>query len=148
MKPFVSTYDPKKVIITFGGVPITGFADGTFISITQENDSWAKKVGADGEVIRARSNDDTCEVTITLQQSSDSNIALSVVQATDRLTGFGMRPLIITDLNGVTIQSWMQAWIKKAPDWEYGKEASDRAWVLSTGQPAVTTYGGVIGTPV
>ena len=28
----VRTYDPKQVIITVGGVPMSGFADGTFLA--------------------------------------------------------------------------------------------------------------------
>ena len=141
----VKTYDPKKVIITFGGVPITGFADGTFIQVTQDADSWAKKVGADGEVVRAKSNDNTHTVTITLQQSSGSKDYLSTCLNLDKLTNKGMLPLVITDLNGTTLESWLQAWVSKDPDWEYAKEATDRAWVLMTGQAATTLYGGVNG---
>lgn len=33
--PIVRTYDPKLIIATFGGVPATGFASGTFLTITQ-----------------------------------------------------------------------------------------------------------------
>jgi hypothetical protein len=70
--PLVGTYDPKKVIITLGGVPIGGYADG-FVQIDPNSETWTKKVGADGEVARALSNDNTHTIQITLMQTSLSN---------------------------------------------------------------------------
>jgi hypothetical protein len=55
------------------GVPISGYADGTFVQVDPSGDSFAKKVGADGEVARSMSNDNTHTVVITLLQSSLSN---------------------------------------------------------------------------
>lgn len=130
----VATYDPKKVIITYGGIPIGGYADGTFLSVEPNAESWTKKVGADGEVVRAMSNDNTHTVTFTLQQSSESNKYLSNCKNMDKLTGQGMQSLSITDLNGETLFFWQQAWISTDPTYEYAKEATDRQWVLHTGQ--------------
>ncbi|MDR2952562.1 MAG: DUF3277 family protein [Treponema sp.] len=141
----VSNYDPKKVILTFGGVPITGFTEGTFIGIAaNDSDAFKKKVGADGEVGRAQSNDNTHNVTITLMQSSASNDYLSNIFNADRLSGTQMLPLSITDLNGKSLRSWPQAWIKGDPNWDFAKELSDRQWVLDTGQAATNVNGGLI----
>lgn len=142
MLEFVNTYDPKKVIITLGGVPITGFADGTFIQVDPNSATWEKKVGADGEVIRAMQNDNTHTVQITLQQSSASNDYLSSVMAADKLTGKGMLPLSITDTNGSTVAFWPQAWVQTDPSYGYAKEATDRQWTIHTGQIGGLNYGG------
>ena len=32
------SYDPKKVVVTIGGIPISGYADGTLISISRQNE--------------------------------------------------------------------------------------------------------------
>lgn len=128
------TYDPKRVIVTFGGVPIFGFADGSFVSVTAANDRFTKKVGADGEVARVRGNDDTSEVTITLMATSPSNTYLSQILGVDRLTNLGQLPLQIVDLSGSVLFFWPLAWIKKAPDVEFSKEVGDRAWVFDTDQ--------------
>ncbi len=140
----VKTYDPKKVIVTFGGVPITGFADGTFVQVDPNAESFTRKVGADGEVVRAKTNDNTHTVVITLQQSSASNSFLGNAYNTDKLTGAGMLPLSITDLNGGTIAFWPQAWIQTDPSWGYAKETTDRGWTLHTGQIATNAKGGAI----
>jgi arabinogalactan endo-1,4-beta-galactosidase len=142
--PLVTTYDPKRVIITFGGVPIGGFADGTFIQVDPNSESFTKKVGADGEVTRSMSNDNTHTVVITLQQSSLSNQYLSTCKNADRLTGLGMLPLNITDLNGASLFFWPQAWISTDPGWGYAKENTDRAWTFQTGQRATQNEGGTI----
>jgi len=140
----VITYDPKKVIVSYGGVPITGFAE-TFISITQPNDTFVKKVGADGEVGRSRSNDQTNEVTITLMGTSKSNAYLALMHAADKASNAGALPLLITDRSdGGCLFFWDAAWIKKNPDLEKGKEISDIAWVFDTGQPVSS----IISSPV
>lgn len=41
----VRTYDPKQVIITVGGIPMSGFADGTFLTVDRDDDQWAKVTG-------------------------------------------------------------------------------------------------------
>ena len=37
---------------------------------------------------------------------------------------------------------WDAAWIQTPPDAEFGNEATDRAWVLMTGQAITENYGG------
>jgi hypothetical protein len=142
--PIVTTYDPKKVIITFGGVPLGGFADGTFVQVDPSGDFFTKKIGADGEVTRSMSNDNTHTVAITLQQSSLSNQYLSTCKTADKLTGLGTLPLSITDLNGASLFFWPQAWINADPGWGFAKENTDRAWTFQTGQIATQNEGGTI----
>ena len=139
MNPLVMTYDPKKVIITFGGVPISGYADGTFVQIDPSGDSFTKKVGADGEVARSLSNDNTHTVQITLLQTSLSNNYLRTVMNADKLTGLGMLPLSFTDLNTMEVKFWPQAWVSVEPGTGRAKEDTDVQWTLHTGQLAAAT---------
>lgn len=132
----VKTYDPKKVIISFGGVNLSGFPDGTFIEVSPSGDAFVKVVGADGEVARGRSNDDTHEVTLTLLQTSASNSVLSSSLSRDKLLGTGKGPLSIKDIYGGSLYFWPEAWIKADPTISYAKEVGERAWVFDTGQVA------------
>jgi len=140
----VTTYDPKKVIITFGGIPISGFANGTFINVTPSSDRFSKVVGADGEVSRSKSADNTHEVTITLLQSSLSNQYLSGIESLDRITSKGILPLTVTDLNGGSLKFWPQAWITTDPDLGYAAEQTDRVWTFNTGQVAASNTGATL----
>lgn len=137
------TYDPKQVVVTFLGVPLQGFADGTFITITPSAERFTKAVGADGEVARGKSNDNTSEVTLTLIQTSESNTYLSSVQLADRTTNAGAGPLSIADLQGQSLFFTESAWIRQEPDVEYAKEVGERAWVFDTGQSASNVVGGI-----
>lgn len=138
----VKTYDPKLVTVIFGGVPISGFADGTFVTVTPAAERFTKTVGADGEVSRAKSNDKTAEVALTLIQTSPSNDYLSSILAIDNASNLGKLPLQIVDLSGTTVQSWSEAWLKQPPDLEFSKETGERAWMFDTGQPDVENFGG------
>ena len=143
--PLVGTYDPKKVIVNFGGNIMGGYADGTFVEIApNDGDGFKKQVGADGEVGRAQSADNTHQITLTLMQTSLSNQVLSTIRNTDKLTAKAILPLVITDLNGATLGSWPQAWIRGDPTWGYGKELTERQWTIDTGQQGDDNKGGVL----
>jgi hypothetical protein len=140
----LTTYDPKLVTVIFGGVPISGFADGTFVSIEPTSDRYSRVVGADGEVSRSKSVDNSHTVTITLMQSSASNQYLSLLLQIDEITNKSVLPLEVIDSSGTTMYHWPQAYIAKSPSWGYGKENTDRAWELQTGQASIANQGGTI----
>jgi hypothetical protein len=131
----LKTYDPKSLYASFGGVPLTGFADGTFINIVG-NAKFSSVTGADGLTSRAKSVDDSYEITITLQQTSVSNDYLSGVQKLDRLQNAGVLPLIIKDGEGTSLFFAESAWIEKDPDVAYSKEIENREWAFKTASAA------------
>lgn len=131
--PAVKTFDPKMVVITFGAIPISGYAEGTFVSVSRSGDAFAKSKGAGGDVERINRNQGDFEVTVTLQQTAAVNAELSAVLAADQVTNAGVFPLTIKDLLGNTLFFAPQAWIKKDPDWEDGDDLNSRAWVFDTG---------------
>jgi hypothetical protein len=140
----VKTYDPKKVIVTFGGNVIDGYADGTFVEVSpSDGDGFKKVVGADGAVGRSKSSDNTNQVSITLLQTSKSNDVLSTIRNTDKLTAKAIMPLSIVDLNGTSLFSWAEAWIKGDPTWSKEKEIKDYGWVFDTGQQSAANFGGL-----
>lgn len=126
------TYDPDKVIVTFLGIPMSGYADGTFISVERNEDAFALTVGADGETARTRNQNRSGTITLTLMQSSSSNDTLSAAAAADELTGLGIGALAIKDAFGTTLCIAPNAWIKKMPTTEFGKELANREWVFET----------------
>jgi len=126
----VKTYDPKGVVVSIGGSPISGYADGTFVNISRQNDTFTSVAGADGEVSRAKSNDKRGEMTLTLLQTSLSNDVLSALAVLDEKLGTGVVPIIVKDMSGLTIYFSGSGWIKKPADSEFGKEISNRDWVF------------------
>jgi hypothetical protein len=126
----VRTFDPKSVIVTIGGVPMSGYADGTFLEITADTQQFTKVVGADGYTTRVKSNNYGGVMTLTLSQSSPSNDVLSGFLNLDRTVNGGVVPILIKDLSGSTIVFSGTGWIQQFPDVTFGNEINNRAWTL------------------
>lgn len=126
----VNSYDPKSVVISVGGVPISGFADGTFLEVTADTQQFTKSVGADGFTTRVKSNNYGGVMTITLAQSSPSNDVLSGFLALDRALNAGVVPVLVKDMSGSTLFFAGTAWIQQFPDVVFGNEINTRAWIL------------------
>lgn len=142
--PIVRTYDPKLIIITFGPVIVSGYAEGTFLSIARNGDVFEKSKGADGSVDRINRNANDYSATLTLKQTSLTNDAFSLILKQDQLTNTGKYPLTVKDLNGTTLFFAPQAWIGKDPDPEYSDSLSAREWRLDTGNAQFTQGGNIL----
>jgi hypothetical protein len=136
----VKTYDPGRVVISFAGRLIGGYADGTFVAAERSEAAFGLVIGAGGEGCRVRSRNKSGKVTITLMASSLSNDVLSAIAAADELLGTGQGPLFIKDLNGTTLVAAASAWIEKMPNIEHGKELANREWVIAC--EAIELYAG------
>lgn len=138
---FVKTYDPKAVLVTYIGVPITGWADGTFIEIANRGgDRWATYVGSDGEVARSKNNDTTRRITLSLSQTSLSNTYLSGILAIDLATNNGFGPFEIKDPSSGFDLFVAQAWIVAPPPAGFAKTIGTRVWVLDTSQVSIEAF--------
>ena len=62
MSSKIKTYNPKEVVISAGPHIVTGIADDSFVTIEANGDGITKKVGCDGEIVRAVSPDGTYKV--------------------------------------------------------------------------------------
>ncbi len=128
----MKTYDPKKVIVIVGGAYITGFSPDSVVGVSRNSDNYKLVVGADGEGTRSRTNDRSGQITISLMQTSASNAVLSGYAIDDEQANAGVVPVTVTDLNGATLYQADQAWVKKPPKGDHGKEAKTREWILET----------------
>lgn len=68
----MNSYDAKNVTVTVDGVYITGFAEGTFVDASKDDDMIDTSVGAQGDVGVSENNSKLGTITITLQQTSPS----------------------------------------------------------------------------
>ncbi len=137
-------YDPGRVVASFKGIQILGFMDGTFISGERAEDAFEMAVGAQGDVTRVRNRNRTGTVTMTLQAASPSNDLLSAQAILDELSGIGYGPLLVKDLNGLTVIEAPIAWIKKSPTVEFGDEASGREWIFDCADLILVVGGAIL----
>jgi hypothetical protein len=136
----IATYQPDFVTVAFNGVPITGFAPGTFVSAARNNDTWNMSVGSGGDATRAKSGDRSGRVTITLLGSSKSNAALAAMAKIDERLGTQVAPLQVKDLSGDDLVFCGTAWIVKPPNIEKSNEETNREWIFETDD--LETYAG------
>lgn len=129
----VKTYDPKGVSLIVGGHIVQGYADGSFVKVSRNEDMFSTKIGADGEPSRTKSNNKSGLLEITLLQSSASNDVLSGYALADELSNSGQVPVMVKDNNGTSIYVSEAGWIKKMPDAELGKELGERTWIIECG---------------
>lgn len=137
----VRTYNPANVILTFGSVIASGYADGTTIAIERSAESFTRKKGIDGTVERVNTNSFDFTITLTLLQTSITNDALSAIHNSDIVNADGVYPLTIRDLGGTTLFSAPSAWIQQDPNEEFADDTTNREWVFGTG-PATKVTGG------
>lgn len=128
----VKTYDPGQVAVIVGGKIIGGFADGSVVKVSRNEDAYNLKVGVSGEGTRARSRNKSGKIEIMLMQSSDSNDVLSGFALADEASNSGAVPALVKDASGRSLASAATAWVKKYPDSEFKKEVDTRTWVFET----------------
>lgn len=126
-------YDPKDVTITFGNAGVlSGYADGTFVSIDFNEEFYTLQIGSDGEGTRSKTNNLSARVTVSLMQDSPSNDALSTILLTDLASNLVLHSMQIKDLNGTSLFNAEKMYIVKPPTSEFAREATGREWVFET----------------
>jgi len=130
MKP----YDSNQVSLIIGPINVdSGRAKGPFVRVENVSDDFGDDVGADGEVVRFKTNDDRATVTVILMQSSATNQAFSALRNADKLApnGAGVVPFMLKDNNSDTmLLEGKDCWIKKAPNVERGAEPGTVEWTF------------------
>ena len=126
-----ANYDPKDIEVIVAGSILGGFANSK-VTVKRDADIATDEVGANGDVARAINNDKRGEITITLLQTSKSNLVLSALAKADEFTGTGVFPVVIKDTRGNDLHVAPQTWIKSYPETAYNKGVENRVWTLRT----------------
>lgn len=133
-------YDPKRIMISVGALVVTGFIDGTFVTITPDGDNFSMYKGADGMISRANLNPSTAILKISLAQTSPANDVLSDMMKVDITTSQSTFPIVVQDLSGTTMHTAASCWIIKQPEQKFGKNINAIEWEIQ-----LTGYTGHIG---
>lgn len=127
-------YNLHELTLRVGGISIDGGGAGEdeFV-VVPESEDWTKVVGAGGEVVYSRNNDESAEIEIVLLQTSSGNDALSALRLVQRsgpgLPGAG--PFYLSDRNGRTRYEGAVAIIMNSPEGSFGSQARERRWKIS-----------------
>jgi hypothetical protein len=138
----LGTYLPDQVAFIACGIPITGFAAGSFITVERNEDSFEFTPGAwPGSGCRSRKNNFSGRFTFTLLQSSADNLKLSALIALDEATGNGIAPTTLKDNSGTSLYAAAESWIVKPANGENGTEVTNREWIVESNLVAMGVGG-------
>lgn len=126
----VKTYIAAEVQVVIGSRALRGKSEGTFVKVARDEDSFTKKVGADGEVTRAKTSNRSGTIEVTLDQSSEDNAYLQQLVNTDENTSNGIVPAKIIDSSGTYVAIAAEAWVRKPSDAEMGRDVKERTWIV------------------
>ena len=140
--PTIFNYCPESVNCLIGGIiPITGFVDGTFISVDKDEMPYSSIRMPDGTVARKKNNSQTYTITITLHNGAETNNLLTKMWQIDELTDRGKFPLLIKDQSGSDLLFSTESWIEGIPSMTKSNAIDSRVWVIKSAY-AVINIGG------
>ena len=151
----VSTYSPCDVSVIYGLKHISGFMEGSFVSIKRETPIFNHQRSMDGHCAISVQKYSTYTVTLTLAQTSDSNQFLHSLQklmlksltkldSTSPFSGLsslsGIKttvsnvisklPFIIKDGSGNSVFFARDVWLDTEPDVTYSAGMESRTWTI------------------
>ena len=142
MSNILANYSPEDVTVLLGGFhQLSGFAEGTFLTISKASPIYITRESSDGVVSRTHRNSQVYDVSLILHQASESNQTLAYTARLDELTNMGKFPLLIKDQLGSTMFFSMTSWIESIPDSSFSTDVETRTWNIKCSQ-AVFNLGG------
>lgn len=144
----VTTYSPEFTDLIISNevmnFTVTGFAEGTFISIEPFEDRITASYGSKGEPYRAVSATRAFDLTATLSQTSHSNDILTLLLRNDRETLDGTFTVTLKDGSGTTIFTERCAYIGTEPSQTFagGGTLESREWTIHLPNPEGYMIGG------
>lgn len=134
-------YNPKDVTFVFAGVVAQMVTEDGGITFTRNSDAYTLATAIDGIPTRVKSNNLSGRFTVTLQQSSPTNLEYSALATADEINGTGKGPVFLRDASGTSLVTAVTAWIVKRPDLSFNNSLQDRQWVFETGYATVVNGG-------
>lgn len=131
----VATYSPKNMVITLGGLPITGFSDSDMVTISLDEPKFAKYNSVDGAISRSHNVADAGRFVFSLNQTSSANQLFSSALQLDLANPDGSNTFTVgvrdENTSGTgTYYLGTGAWVEGMPESGYAKEIGVREWVV------------------
>lgn len=129
------TYSPSEVNVVWFGIPFTGFANDTFISLSRANDLVTETDGIDSVGLTVNPNK-RGEIEVTLMQNSVTHSLLGEVASLFENASVLERDqyittMLVTDFSGSVLYKAENAYIKNYPTSELsGNDQTPKTWTF------------------
>jgi len=126
----LTQYNPARVLVTFFGGPIRGYAPGTFINARRDAPVWKTVRGTNAEMRRVKQKSKSGTVSLTLRHSHPLNQVLGGLVLTDEISAAIVGPLTITDLLAGSGAVTLDAYIAEYPPLTYSQGEPNITWTF------------------
>lgn len=126
----IEQFDPKEVAVVAAGMPLTGFADGTFVTCGRVEDIYTESVGAQGNVTRNRNRDPRGEIRVTLKGESPSNLVLQELALSSGTFPVQVLRIGSTYARQTFLAGGTEAWLQTNPGRDFGEEETNREYIF------------------
>lgn len=133
----IANYSPDEVNCLAFGIPLSGFGNGTFITITKDKVPYTTTETPDGTITRLYTNSQTYTIALTFHRGSTSNDVLTKLWQLDEITQRAKFPLLIKDLSGTDLFFSTNTWIEGIPSIVESTTFDSRTWVLRSSQAVI-----------
>lgn len=143
----VKTFSPEAVtvVISTGDINhiVSGYAEGTMISLEPNSQRSTPYYGAQGTASRAMNPVRAYTMTVTLAQTSHSNDVLNYILENDQRNWDGTFVCTVKDASGTTIYNDEFAYITDEPTVSFsgGGSIESREWMIELPEPSGVTGG-------
>lgn len=137
----------NDLALNLSAVPLSGgggYADDEVFGLEWGEDVWTTYVGADGEVSRSATNNDTAIATIRYAQTSVMNDRMWGLLTADRAlpNGAGAGLFVARDTEGTLVVTSERAWIMGRPAVKLGKTIQVYEWKIQLADASGSFIGG------
>lgn len=134
-------YDPDQITASWSlrtgeAFDLTeGLIDGpNAIVDAKDAPKWTRRSDRQGNTVRNRSRKKGGALTFTYDAESEIQDILTPIVLADGETGVFVGDIVIRDLNGSTMLTYIGAFIENDPDPAFGDTAADRVYVFGYGE--------------
>lgn len=136
-------FDASEVILLLGGYQPVGFATDTKIVVSKTGDIVTPYSGTDGDTSLALQRNKLGTLTMSLQNTSESNEVLTAFHQQMYLTRVVAFPVYLQDPRGFGLVT--VGWIQSQPDMTVGSEIQSVDWVIGL-KDATLNYSDALST--
>lgn len=128
--PELNVYDPKQVTLTIGGQTVTGFAEGSKLTITKTDGITSTTRGMDGDLSIDIINmaDGTCTFTLLHNTSFNKTMRDWAYSYRSNSTRIPYVPFEMNDPSGGKLAT--QCWLETQPDYDVAQATGEQAWTV------------------
>lgn len=125
------TYVPSGVNLSILGIDVDGFPDGTFITITPQNQTFTFRSALDGSTMAVKSTHQEYKITITLEQTSASNDWLQILHDIKKSMPVAIQtPIMINDKSGSTTFFATDCWLSNEVTSNFSNGIENVQWEI------------------